>query len=140
MKTQSIARLALATAIAVATLATAGAQGPRDRNPQQGRPGQGQQNQGGGFHFRDQDRQQFQQRYHGDVSRWQKQPNRRPNPGFRPGQRVPRGYKFQAVPSSYYRGLQPPPPGYRYGYYNGYVVAYNPTTQIIADVLDLITR
>ena len=36
------------------------------------------------------------------------------------------------------RTLPPPPPGYRLGYYDGYVVAYDPTTQIVADVLDLV--
>ena len=46
--------------------------------------------------------------------------------------------RIKSVPSSYYRTLPPPPPGYRMGYYDGYVVAYNPTTQIIADVLDLV--
>jgi hypothetical protein len=35
--------------------------------------------------------------------------------------------------------VPPPPPGYQYGYYDGYVVAYDPTTRIIADVLDLVT-
>jgi len=45
---------------------------------------------------------------------------------------------LKSVPSSSYRTLPPPPPGYRFGYYDGYVVAYNPTTQIVADVLDLV--
>lgn len=26
-----------------------------------------------------------------------------------------------------------------YGYYDGYMVAYNPTTRIIADVMDLVS-
>jgi hypothetical protein len=42
------------------------------------------------------------------------------------------------VPRSYWGGT-PPPPGYTYGYYDGYVVSYNPATRIIADVLDLAT-
>jgi len=46
--------------------------------------------------------------------------------------------RLKSVPTSYYRTLPPPPPGYRLGYYDGYVVAYNPTTQIVADVLDLV--
>jgi len=45
---------------------------------------------------------------------------------------------LKSVPSSYYRTLPPPPPGYRFGYYDGYVVAYDPTTQIVSDVLDLV--
>jgi len=34
--------------------------------------------------------------------------------------------------------MPPLPRGYRLGYYDGYVVAYDPTTQIVADVLDLV--
>ncbi|MEO8126977.1 MAG: hypothetical protein ABJF23_08970 [Bryobacteraceae bacterium] len=45
---------------------------------------------------------------------------------------------MRAVPPAYYRDVPPPPPGYRFGYYDGYVVAYDPTTQIVADVLDLV--
>jgi hypothetical protein len=48
------------------------------------------------------------------------------------------GYRIQPVPVTYYRGAPPPPPGYRYGYYEGYVVAYDPTTRVIGDVLDLV--
>jgi hypothetical protein len=42
------------------------------------------------------------------------------------------------VPVTYYRGVPPPPPGYQYGYYEGYVVAYDPTTRVIGDVMDLV--
>jgi len=51
---------------------------------------------------------------------------------------IPRNYVIRAVPQIYWQGA-PPPPGYQYGYYDGYVVAYNPTTRIVADVLDLVT-
>ena len=54
------------------------------------------------------------------------------------GRVVPREYVIQAVPESYWVGAPPPPPGYQYGYYGGYVVAYNPTTRIVGDVLDLV--
>jgi Ni/Co efflux regulator RcnB len=95
------------------------------------------QNRGNDFHFRDQDRNQFQSHYQGDVNRWRSHPQNRPH--FDRGQRIPSNYRFQAVPSSYYQGMPPPPPGYRYGYYDGYVVTYNPTTRIIGDVLDLVS-
>ena len=49
-----------------------------------------------------------------------------------------RGCSQILADSPYYRDMPPPPPGYRFGYYDGYVVAYNPTTQIVADVLDLV--
>lgn len=96
----------------------------------------GNQNQQNDFHFRDQDRGHFQSHYRSDVSRWQQRPQARPH--FERGQRIPGNYRLRAVPRSYYANVPPPPPGYQYGYYEGYVVAYNPTTRIIADVLDLV--
>ena len=68
----------------------------------------------------------------------QKHPDRRHH--IRAGERLPSDYRsrLKSVPASYYRNMPPPPPGYRFGYYDGYVVAYNPTTQIVADVLDLV--
>jgi Ni/Co efflux regulator RcnB len=86
------------------------------------------------FHFRDQDRGQFQSHYSKDINRWRGNPHR---PNFVRGQRIPASYRFQPVPRAYYTNVPPPPVGYQYGYYDGYVVAYNPTTRIIADVLDL---
>ena len=87
------------------------------------------------FHFQDQHRSTFQQHYSADANRWRNNSNR---PHFEAGQSIPRNYAIRPVPQSYYRGV-PPPSGYRYGYYDGYVVAYNPTSRIIADVLDLAT-
>jgi len=52
---------------------------------------------------------------------------------------IPRGYAIRPVPQTYWRSMPPPPPGYQYGYYDGYVMAYNPTTRIVADVMDLVT-
>ena len=88
------------------------------------------------YRFRDEDRQNFRSHYSQDVRRWQQRPEGRLQ--FLRGQRIPDNYQFQVVPQSYYRNVPPPPPGYRYGYRDGYVVAYNPTTRIIADVLDLV--
>jgi hypothetical protein len=46
---------------------------------------------------------------------------------------------MQPVPRTYWVGVvAPPPPGYLYGYAGGYVVAYNPTTRIVADVIDIV--
>lgn len=89
---------------------------------------------GNNFRFRDEDRGHFAPHYQKDVHHWQNNPHR---PRFERGQRIPPNYRFQAVPRSYYANVPPPPAGYQYGYYDGYVVAYNPTSRIIADVLDL---
>jgi hypothetical protein len=34
--------------------------------------------------------------------------------------------------------LRPPPPGYQMGYFNGYVVVYDPATGFIVNVIDLL--
>jgi hypothetical protein len=85
--------------------------------------------------FRDQDRANFYAHYRRDADRWRGY--RRPV--FVPGQVIERTYYMQPVPRTYWVGVAPPPPpGYQYGYYQGYVVAYNPTTRVVGDVLDLV--
>ncbi len=124
----------------VASVSLAGAQDHGQDHGQDHRQDQGRdQNrgpQGGGYHFRPDDRNNFRGHYQNNLRQWQNNPRR---PHFNAGDRLPGNYRIQAVPSSYYRGVPPPPPGYRFGYYDGYVVSYNPTTRIIADVLDLVT-
>ena len=85
------------------------------------------------YHFRGDDRGRFYAHYRSDADQWRG----RRRPVFVTGRVVPREYVIQAVPQTYWVGAPPPPPGYQYGYYGGYVVAYNPTTRIVADVLDL---
>ncbi len=133
----------------IASASIAGAQqGPQDHHDQdhgqqhdgrQDHGPQGYQNGqhgGGDYHFRPDDRNNLRSHYQSNIQRWQRNPQGRPH--FNAGDRLPSNYRIQAVPSSYYRGVPPPPPGYRFGYYDGYVVAYNPTSRIIADVLDLV--
>jgi Ni/Co efflux regulator RcnB len=132
MKINSIARNFARWATVPMLLALVGvgvAQGPQGRGP-------GHDDRGRDFHFRDQDRGRFEPHYHKDIDRWRRRPQGRPR--FVRGQRIPNGYRFQSVPRAYYADVPPPPPGYQYGYYDGYVVAYNPATRIIADVLDLV--
>ena len=88
------------------------------------------------YHFRSEDRDHFSPHYQKDIRQWREHPDRRHS--IRAGEHLPAGVRLKAVPQSYYRTLPPPPPGYRFGYYDGYVVAYNPTTEIVADVLDLV--
>jgi len=99
-----------------------------------------QQNNNQGYHFRQEDRDQFRGHYQGSINRYKNNPGNRRQ--WAAGQQL--SYtdvqRFQPVPQNYYRDVPPPPPGYRFGYYNGNVYAYNPTTRIIADVLDLVTR
>ncbi|MEG9432483.1 hypothetical protein [Terriglobus sp. ADX1] len=87
------------------------------------------------FQFDQNYRNQVAQHYRSDAMRYRN----RKRPAFAPGYTIPRNYSIRPVPSSYWRGMPPPPAGYQYGYYDGYMVAYNPTTRIIADVMDLVT-
>ena len=86
------------------------------------------------YHFHNEDRGRFYAHYRSDADQWRY----RRRPVFVTGRVVPREYVIQPVPQSYWVSEPPPPPGYQYGYYGGYVVAYNPTTRIVADVLDLV--
>ena len=83
--------------------------------------------------FRDDDRGRYYSHFQGDADQWRG----RQRPAFAPGQRIAPQFAVRPVPRSFW-AKTPPPPGYRYGYYGGYVVLYNPTTRIIADVLDLV--
>ena len=90
------------------------------------------------YHFRSEDRDRFTSHYRSNIRQMEKHPDRRHH--IRAGEHLPSDYRsrLKSVPPSYYRDVPPPPPGYRFGYYDGYVVAYDPTTQIVADVLDLV--
>jgi hypothetical protein len=86
------------------------------------------------WRFRHEDRDHFYGYYRNDADHWKG----KKRPVFVRGEAIPRNYTVQAVPRSYWQEVPPPPPGYQYGYYDGYVVAYDPTTRVVADVLDLV--
>ncbi|UWZ86306.1 hypothetical protein [Occallatibacter riparius] len=146
--TRSLARLVLCAAV-LSVSDAAFAQGPPGHdhdNPGHGGmpPGQAKKHgydegmppgQAKKFRFREEDRDHFYSHYREDADHWRGHHR----PVFVPGHYVPQGYYMQPVPQSYWVGVvAAPPPGYRYGYYQGYVVAFNPTTRIIADVLDIV--
>ena len=86
------------------------------------------------YHFQGDDRDRFYAHYRSDADQWK----HRKRPVFVKGRGIPKEYVIQPVPQSYWVGAPLPPLGYQYGYYGGYVVAYNPSTRIVADVLDLV--
>jgi hypothetical protein len=86
------------------------------------------------WRFRQEDRDHFYSHYRNDADHWKG----KKRPVFVRGEAIPRGYTVQAVPRSYWQDVPPPPPGYQYGYSDGYVVAYDPATRVVADVLDLV--
>lgn len=55
--------------------------------------------------------------------------------GFFPYAYIP---DIAPLPPDVYGYLPPPPPGYAMGYYDGYVVVYDPVTYYIANVIDLL--
>jgi hypothetical protein len=57
--------------------------------------------------------------------------------GFFPYTYIP---YITALPPNVYGYLPPPPPGYSMGYYDGYVVVYDPLTYFIANVIDLMQQ
>lgn len=66
--------------------------------------------------------------------------NRANRPVFRVGGYFPYTYidSISALPPDIYGTMAPPPPGYQMGYYDGYVVVYDPVTYFIASVVDLL--
>jgi Ni/Co efflux regulator RcnB len=88
------------------------------------------------YHFRPEDAPKLRQHYKNinkvDVAH---------RGDFRAGGQMPSDWRkhIRAVPADVVRELPPPPPGYVFGYIDGYCVAYNPTTLLIADVIDLAT-
>lgn len=109
-----------------------------DRGPAQAQPmGHDDRNMPPGQakrYFRDEDRDRYYSHYRADADHWRG----RQRPAFAPGQRIDKGYAIRPVPRAYWINNTPPPPGYSYGYYGGYVVVYSPKTRIIADVMDLV--
>lgn len=66
--------------------------------------------------------------------------NRANRPRFIMGGFFPYAYipYITPLPPTVYGYLPPPPPGYAMGYYQGYVVVYDPITYFIANVIDLL--
>jgi len=153
MRMHRMLRFFALSSVLIFTSFTVWAQGPPGHDPDNAPPGHGgtppgQAKKYGGDdrnmppsqmkkHFREQDRAGFYNYYQRDTDRWRGRGPKRPS--FVPGQHIARGYALQPVPQTVWvNSAPPPPPGCQYGYYGGYVVAYNPTTRIIADVLDLV--
>lgn len=87
------------------------------------------------YRFRDDDRVYFRE-YFPDAERYRYLRDRQ---RYYEGERLEGEWRqhFRPVPVVVIRELPPPPPGYVFGYSDGYAVAYNPTTRVIADVIDL---
>ncbi|MEO6815298.1 MAG: hypothetical protein ABI177_01245 [Edaphobacter sp.] len=116
---------------------------PNPGRPSQGRPSQGRPPQWGhrpsrrpSYSFRPNDRSYLRRYY---LNRFAAI-NRANRPRFVIGGFFPYGYipNLSPLPPDVYGYLPPPPPGYSMGYYDGYVVVYDPLTYFIANVIDLL--
>lgn len=88
------------------------------------------------YSFRPNDRSYLYRYYRNRLGRI----NRARRPHFIIGGYFPYTYipYISPLPPDVYGYLPPPPPGYRMGYYQGYVVVYDPMTYFIANIIDLL--
>jgi hypothetical protein len=105
---------------------------PHPRPPQWGRPPQSRPS----YSFRPSDRDRLRRYYAARI----RAINRARRARFIVGGYYPYadiGY-LQPIPPDVYGYLPPPPPGYQMGYYDGYVVVYDPVTYFITNLIDLL--
>lgn len=116
---------------------------PQNRAPQQrashgnrpaqwGRPPEHR----GSYSFRSNDRARLHSYY---INRM-RDIDRSNRPVFSVGGYFPYTYigYLSPLPAELYGTLPPPPPGYQMGYYDGYVIVYDPVTGFIVSVIDLL--
>jgi hypothetical protein len=105
---------------------------PGNRPPQWGRPPQNRP----GYQFRPKDSSWLRNYYRNRLVGI----NRARRPIFHMGGYFPYGDigYLSPLPPAVYGYLPPPPPGYQMGYFDGYVVVYDPLTYFIANVIDLL--
>lgn len=89
-----------------------------------------------GYYFGPRDRDRVRRYYARDFGYI----NRARRPHFVIGAYIPFGYRsyLRPIPPPIFAYLPPPPPGYALGYFDGYVVVYDPTTFAILSVIDLL--
>jgi hypothetical protein len=102
------------------------------RPPQWGRPPQNRPS----YHFRPNNRSYLHSYYRRSLLGV----NRLNRPRFVVGGFFPFAFipYITPLPPQVYGQVPPPPPGYSMGYYDGYVVVYDPVTYFIASVVDLL--
>ena len=86
------------------------------------------------YHFRQEDGRRLRDHYK-DIHRVDVNHRGR----YIAGERLPHDWhrRMHPVPEAIIAELPPPPPGYIFGYIDGYCVVYDPNTGYIADVIDL---
>ncbi len=131
----------LAWSAGFAAAAIASAQ-EREREQERQRPDEKDQRKDGNerkdehnqYRFRQEDGHQLRQHYSGIEH-----VDTHNRPRYVRGERLPEDWRrrMHPVPEAVIRELPPPPPGYVFGYFDGYCVVYDPRTGYIEDVIDL---
>ncbi|SPF34617.1 putative integral membrane protein [Candidatus Sulfopaludibacter sp. SbA4] len=109
-------------------------QGAQDRKDERSANREGERGKAAEYHFRPEHAEKLRQNYKHiekvDVAH---------RPEYRAGGRLPDDWRkrMHPVPVAVIRELPPLPPGYAAGYFDGYCVVYDPTTLLVADVIDL---
>jgi Ni/Co efflux regulator RcnB len=130
MKTKHFLMVALSAAALVSGPALFSAPNPQEHHEAEAKRDHAE------YHFRQEDAPKLRQHYkkieHVDVAH---------RTALVAGARLPDNWhgRMHAVPAAVIRELPAPPPGYAFGYIDGYCVVYDPTTLLIADVIDLAT-
>jgi Ni/Co efflux regulator RcnB len=115
---------------------------PPERQQERGQQERAQQERGkdqeharGEYHFRQEDAPKLRQHYK-NINRDMRERDRG---HFVAGERLTGDWhkRMHPVPETVIAELPPPPPGYVFGYIDGYCVVYDPRTGYIADVIDL---
>lgn len=115
--------------------ANAGKQAPQERT-QQPATQQHAAKQNAHYQFRSQDRSKLRQHFQSQLA----QVNRANRPRITAGVTLEPSYQtyIVPVPQEVIVALAPPPPGYVFGYYDGYVFVYDPSTFFVIEVIDLL--
>ncbi len=88
------------------------------------------------YQFRSQDRPKLRQHFQAQLAHV----NRANRPHIAAGVQLEPSYQtyIVPVPQEVIVDLAPPPPGYVFGFYDGYVIVYDPATFFVIDVIDLL--
>lgn len=127
MKKSGLLTFVLSTALVSIPVCSFAAAAPQDRHDQDHKAAHQT------YHFRTQDRTQLRTHYHSAHP----QPAEHHHWAWHRGVNLPQGWQGQVepLPQADITLLAPPPPGYEFGYYNGWAIIYDPNTGIILDAV-----